>query len=320
VIDIESNLGSLEAERRFDHYESVEIGNRVIHTVERAAITGHLDLVKGSNLFLANEALKGEVEDICAVLALCYRQPVNYYEIEYISDPREKKGKWLHEAVMRRRHSGIVGKIEGDELINYRDLIDGGLDRLLKSYRGLEHRDALSHAMRFLSSSYRMGTLESSYFLCYSALDAVCAASDGSGGFLLPSGEWKKVEKLLGHHLTRLAVSEGFERVLSQMKRKLPELRRTPSVDRIRHICETLGVETRDIWPDGFESGIKKATKMRNDLFHSALLVQPQELERNLVRLRVLTERVILKVLNWPDDKIWRWYDQDLNWINKSRI
>jgi hypothetical protein len=80
-------------------------------------------------------------------------------------------------------------------------------------------------------------------------------------------------------------------------------------------------MKTDDLWPrQGFELGMKMATKMRNELFHSAICKDPQDLSDNLVRLRTLTERIILRALKWPDDKIWVWYDQNLRWINKPQF
>lgn len=319
VVEVSSQLGTLQAEEQFDHYESEEYGNRIIHTVERAAITATLEIPKDRNLYEINEILRSDVEDICLILSLCYRQPVDYYEIRYTPDPEHSKERQLQEAFLRIKHEAPVSKIGRDELINYRNLVGGGLDRLVRSYRDSKRKDDLKRGIRFLSSSFRIVTLESSYFLAYSALESVVSAIGQGERFLLSSGKWKKVEKLFREHLDQIAESEGFGNVVSQMKEKLPELRRAPSNERIKEVCTTLGVETQDLWPrEGFDTGLDLAAKTRNDLFHSASCKNPQELFKNLVRLRTLTERIILKGLKWPNDHIWVWYDQDLKWINKG--
>jgi hypothetical protein len=319
VIKISTSFSPLQAEERFDHYESEESGNRIIHTVQRAAITGEIKVPKGDDLFTVNEKFQTDIEEICLLLSLCYRQPVDYYEIHYLPDPRNARECGLHDSLLRRKRGPSAKKTDEDDLINYRSLIGGGFDRLLRSYSDFEQKDQLSQAIKFLSSSYEATTLESSYFLCYSALESVIAACSDISPFLLNAGKWKRVENLLRNHLDQIAIAEGFKEVLDKMKQKLPELRRTPSDRWTLETCRTLNVKTEDLWPrEGFEVGIKTATIMRNDLFHSALCKDPQGLSDNLVRLTMLTERIILRALKWPDDQIWVWYDQNLRWINKQ--
>jgi hypothetical protein len=318
VVKISTSFGSLQAEERFDHYESVEFGNRIIHTVQRAAIAGEIKIPKGDDLFTVNENFQTDIEEICLLLSLCYRQPVDYYEIHYLPDPRIARECGLQDSLFRRKRRPSVKKKDEDDLINYRNLMGGGFDRLLTSYRHFKHKDQLSQGTKFLSSSYEATPLESSYFLCYSALESVIAASSDISSFVLNAAKWKRVEKLLRTHLDQIATAHGFKEVVGKMKQKLPELRRTPSDQWILETCRILNVKTDDLWPgEGFEAGIKMATKMRNDLFHSALCKDPQRLSDNLVRLRTLTERIILRALKWPDDQIWVWYDQTLRWINK---
>jgi hypothetical protein len=253
------------------------------------------------------------------VLSLCYRQPVDYYEIQYIPDPDAHRDHDLPELLVRRKREAPVKKTGTDELINFRNLIDGGLDRLLKSYRKFCCKEDIGRGIQFLASSFRIVTLESSFFLAYSALECVASAVSEEPHFLIKSGPWKRVENSMRKFIDKLSVAEDFVDVANQMKDKLPELRRATSANRISEMCRKLGVETSDIWPNnGFTSGLNRATKMRNDLFHSALCASTEDLSKNLIRIRTLTERMILKALCWPDDEIWRWYDQDMKWINKG--
>ncbi len=70
-----------------------------------------------------------------------------------------------------------------------------------------------------------------------------------------------------------------------------------------------------DLWaPTGFDSGLGEAIELRNNLFHRAHFEDAYLLQAHLVRLQVLTERLILKALDWPDEKIWRWHDQIVRW------
>ena len=203
-------------------------------------------------------------------------------------------------------------------MINYRNLIDGGLQRLLRTFQNCERAEEISRVIDFLASSYKMVTLESSYFLAYSALDLVSAIHDPTALYLLSSAKWKKLEKALRENLNTIAKEQHLIDILEALKAKLPELRRASGDKRIIEACEALRVNTSDLWPnEGFEPGLKIATGMRNDLFHSALAANHQELVRHLVRVRTLVERMLLRILDWPDDQIWVWYDQNLRFVNQ---
>lgn len=317
AIEVSTGLGTLQVGSRYDHYESEEYGDKIIHTVQRASITGSIDIPKGEDLFSINNALREEVKNICTLLSLCYRQPVDYYEIKYSESRETTTEKERRKALLRRRLNSQEKKNREEELIDYENLIDGGLNRLLQAYNSSTHKEELSRAIRFLAASYKMNPLESSYFLAYSALDLLASTGKADNIYLLGASKWKKVEKLLREYLDSLAKAQGIAAVVDQIKGKLPELRRASGDHRITEACRALSVNTSDLWPgEGFEDGLKLATRIRNELFHSALLESPQELSKHLVRVRILVERLLLKILEWPDEKIWIWYDENLKWLN----
>jgi hypothetical protein len=315
-IDVSTELGTLQVGERYAHHESEEYGNRIRHTVNRVSITGKISVGKGHSLSSAHENLRKEIENVCTLISFCYRQPVDYYEVEYWPEPV----RFGNKSLLRRRRDSFEKKIDQDELINFRGLIGGGLDRLLRTFKDSGREEELSRAIRFLSSSYKIATLESSYFLAYSALDLAASIHDPESLYLVGSAKWKKVQKQLRDYLNTIAESAGIADVLEQIKEKLPELRRASGDRRIIEACDKLGVKTSNLWPsEGFEAGLKSATRMRNELFHSALCESPLALSEHLVRVRSLVERLLLKLLQWPDDQVWTWHDQNLLWINSRR-
>jgi hypothetical protein len=314
-IEVPSKFGILEVAQRYAHYHSTEYGNDITHSVERLSITSTLSDNSGQDWFSINQTIEQEVRAICRLLSFCYRQPVHHYEIEYFrhasGNPRKR--------IWRRRLSAPESTIkQQDELINYRNLINGGLERLLRNFENAQRADEIARVIDFLSSSYKMVTLESSYFLAYSALDLVASIHDPESQYLFKSGKWKKLEKVLRDYLDSIADSHSITGVVNELKQKLPELRRMSGDSRIIKACNALNINTSDLWPnEGFEVGLKTATGMRNDLFHSALAEDTSELFKHLVRVRTLVDRLLLKILDWPDDQIWVWYDQNLKFVNQ---
>jgi len=311
-ITVSTKLGQLQASDRYAYYDSEEYGNKVTHSAQRAALTGSIRIPKGESLASVSKALTEEIQDICTVLSFCYRQPVHFYEIWYVTDPNTTPREHMREATVRRRLRSVSKKIRNDELIHHDNLTDGGLDQLVANYKQSAHKEEITRAISFLAASYKVEPLESAYFLAYSALDLVASTSNAEDSYLLPTSKWRKLQKLLRDYIDSIAEEEEITSVAEQLKEKLPELRRASGDKRIIGACRILGVKTDDLWrKDGFEAGLKSATKIRNRLFHAA----GGDIDGsyvNLIRVRTLVERLLLGVLQWPDERTWTWKDQEL--------
>ncbi|MDQ3816187.1 MAG: hypothetical protein M3362_00685 [Acidobacteriota bacterium] len=312
AIEVSTKLGILEVGERYAHYSSEQHGNRVTQSMQRAAITGTLQIAKGESLASFNKALIDEVKDICNILSLCYRQPVDFYEIWYVTDPNTTPDEEMQEATLRRRFHSINKKSDGDELIHRNNMIEGGLDQLIKNYKEAARKTEITRAIRFLAPSHTREPLESAYFLAYSALDLIASTGNAEDAFLLDPSKWRRIQKLLRAYLDSIAEKEEIGPVVNQLKEKLPELRRVSGDKRVIEACRKFGVTTDDLWrEEGFEAGLKAATKIRNRLFHAAG-GEMDGLYVNLVRVRTLVERLLLGALQWPDERTWVWKDQEL--------
>jgi hypothetical protein len=311
-INVSTKLGELWVGERYAYYESEEHGNNVTHSVQRAAITGSIKILKGESLASIDKDLTEEIEDICALLSLCYRQPVDFYEIRYGTDPNTTSREKRQEATVRRRLHSISKWIRNDQLIHHSNLIDGGLNQLVSNYKKSVHKKEVTRAIHFLAASYEVESLESAYFLAYSALDLIASVTHAEDSYLLAPSKWRKVQKLLRSYIDSIAEEEEITAVAEQIKEKLPELRRASGDRRVIGACHTLGVKTDDLWrKDGFEAGLKSATRIRNRLFHAAG-GGIDDSYGNLVRVRTLVERLLLGILEWPDERTWVWKDQEL--------
>ncbi len=312
-VEVSSVFGTLEASERYAHFEDEEYANKVTHSVQRASITGLIKIPPRETISQVNDALTREISDICTILSFCYRQPVTFYEMQYITDPNSTARELMHTATVRRRLHEQQRKIRDDELIDRDNLANSGLNELLSKYRASPHLEELRRTMRFLAASYKVTTLESSYFLAYSALDLITSAVRGEDVFLMDNARWRRLQKRLREFIDNIAVSEGLTPIVTQLKEKLPELRRTSGVNRVIKACEQLSITTSDLWrKDGFEAGLRATTKIRDSLFHAASLGQVDEMWVNLIRIRVLVERLVLALLEWPDDRTWVWRNQQL--------
>lgn len=314
VISFEASVGSFEACETYEYLDTAAHGNKVTEQIQRASVMGNLKIELGDTLNGLHKRYVEALGDVCAILSLCYRQPVSYYEIEYSS--LKHRGDWP--ALYRRCWSSSRERRSGDELIAARNLTNGGLQKLLNELACVKSRDSLLRSMHFLAASYE-ATVEIGYFMAFSAMEnAVNSCLEEHEMELVTKSQWKKMEPVLREAINEKSASiEVSDVARDEIKRKLPELRRASLQSRVECACRRFEPKTSDLWPiEGFSEGIRKAASTRNDLFHSADAEGAEDMYGDLVRIRTFTERLLLQILKWPPDDIWVWYDQDLKWLN----
>lgn len=314
IVSFETCLGTLEARETYEYRSMREYGNDITQCIQRASIMGQITVPKGQTFYAAHEMLKLEVDNACTALSLCYRQPVDYYEIEYFESG---DGFPRAEALFRRRWSSSREKQRGDELINVRGLLNGGLWQLIQAIRSCPESQSVTRAIQFLASSYE-ASLETSYFMAFSAMETVVnSCLDDGARRIVSAPTWKKVSRQLRKTIDELGVELKIP--VDGMKDKVAELNRATLVARVEEARARFEPKTDDLWPDRpFLNGIQNASRIRNGLFHAADPTTSKSMYGDLVRIRIFTERLILKRLAWPEDRIWNWYDQNLKWTNQG--
>jgi len=312
------NIGKGTAFTRYTYEEHNVFDNKATIQIERPSLTFEIS----TDLNLSTSGIKDEVEkearDFSLILSLCYRKLVSWYEINFIIIPKDRNLRTVSPLIRKKVYTQAYPDHE-DELINHRDLIKGGLPTLVKNFRGSPQIESLRRSITFLASSQSNHTIEVKYFLSIISLESFC---DGlieldQEKVKIPSGKWQKIEKILRNSIEPLSEQKEMVNYIERIIKKLPELKGITTLDKILYSCKTLEIDANDLWQkDGLEAGLNKALNMRNHLFHRAYYEDPYLLYANYVRIQVLTERLILRHLKWPDEKIWRWYDQKIRRSN----
>jgi hypothetical protein len=305
---------SIEGATTYEYDGAIENGNKVTKQVQRATLMGMARTEPGQSLYGLHEKLKSDLADVCTALSLCYRQPVDYYELEYrLTD--SVGPAWIRQ--YRRRWTSIKTRLRGDELIYIGALTDGGLQRLASSIQQFHRAADLRRAITFLSGSYAASP-ETAFFMAFSAMETIvaCCLNDDNG-YVVGSSAWDRIRHELQRTINGLAGTD--ENIRRSLGEKLPELRRVTLARRLKVACERFSPRVDDLWIDiSFDEGVRRATNIRNGLFHAANSKVEDTVGGDLIRIRTFTERLLLKLLSWPDGSIWTWYDQNLRWANQG--
>lgn len=319
-IEWDVSIGKGKAFVRYTYEDYNIFDNKANVQIERPTLFYDIDISKNLSSKNIRDFIQDEARDICLILSLCSRKTVSWYEMHFTLISDDKDTHVIQPIVRRKIYHRTYPDYE-DELINHRDLINDGFHKLVCALRNSPLKESLRRSISFLSSSESDNTIELQYFLCVISLESLCDGfiENSYKEIKIPTSKWKKVEKILRRSLVDLSEEPEYSSVIEIVKKKLPELKGITTSDKIIYCCKKLNARSDDLWvQEAFEEGLSKALEMRNHLFHRAFCDEPFELYRNLVRLQILTERLLLKALDWPDDKIWRWYDQKLIRINRA--
>lgn len=316
-IEWKTPFGVATARMHYVYEDSIILGDKAIVQMRIPSISVKLDSTQSYSVTDVMQGLRKEMPDVCTLLALCSRQTIHWFDIGMTLRAREPRFANMVQPKIRQSADKINYSERLEELINHRDLINGGFENLLAKFRGSPHSEVLRRAIPFLVVSYAPGFAETRYFLCYSALNALCNSIEQISPNL-SGGQWNRIESELKTALNDALSKEGKQSEFDLMARKIPEIKRAPEIDVMLDAIERMGIKTDDLWQGkSLDSGLQEARKMRNALFHAAERDDIWRMEDNLVRLRILTERMTLRILEWPTEKIWKYYDQDLHWINQ---
>lgn len=303
----------------FYEYEKANVGiEKGLLQVQRCQIRLEGNIQPSLNVSKLFEALENELEDALLVVSFLSRRWVLWYELSGMFIPEDGLEYSIVNVKKRREVSQVSPNQYRECLLDNRTLSEGSFQGLLIAYQTSPVKETLRRAMIFAVSSYERDVLESQIVSIYSAVEALVDGMSKKERIMysLNKTDFESLSQKL-----RECVLDFFERNIESLKSspqevidKLPELRRVPLKDRLLKLCGQYGVETGDLWLDGTipEDGFGEIFRRRNMLIHQGALLDPQDLYEDLVRLRTVAERFVLKLLSLPSEKIWPWAFQDL--------
>ena len=313
-IVVTTSLGELTADETYTYHSEKEFGNRVRRQIGQSTLRGEFVIPAGQSLHTTSEKLEKELAPIKSALSLCLRKHIKHYEIRFLNVNKRSshtalyRSKLYQHDEMRSMH---------DVLIEPRSLVDGGLQRLASAIDQYPSREDLIRAIEFLASSFD-GMVENSFFMAFSAMETVINLAVGDDE---AKGLSKKQQKTVRHALYPAieAITKELGLDADSVKAKLPELYRPSLATRVNIACEKWHPQTNDLWPDiGFHAGLSCAAKVRNGLFHAADYSDGFALSVACVKIQTFTERLLLRLLDWPDSSLNPWRDQHLKRLNQS--
>jgi hypothetical protein len=312
-IVFKSYFGELTLMQSFAYRKGNEHGDQTTKRIERLVLAGEITVPRGKSLHEVNETLKDEMHRVRLALSFCFRQPVQLAQINYV----DISGGQVAPIYYRHRFHENLTRLEIDEFIHSMNLGGDRLQRLVEKIHQQPRSPDLVRALNFLAVSYA-STLENGFFLAFSAMETVVdiAVSTVEPTKLAPT-HWKALNTAVKKAIKLTAAVRGFD--ASDILAKVPELQR-PSIRRqVERACGHFNPKVDDIWlGTNYLDGIAEAAALRNGLFHAAQYSDNRALSFALVCVRAFTERLLAKILDWPDENLWVHRDQPLRAMNLS--
>ncbi|SFK43348.1 hypothetical protein SAMN04488082_12422 [Desulfomicrobium apsheronum] len=311
-----SELGDWMALDQYSFIKKEYYKNNAIMSFSKPIVTFTINTQECSLKFIL-DAIMDEIEDVTSLLSLCNRRSIQWGQIQITPFSRNTT---VTCPVIRKYTPHKSYQKNTFSLIDHADLINSGFEVLLKSYKSSNIKNELKNCILFLSLSYLENAIEINFFHSIIALECLC---DGltqiyKKEISIPSSKWKTIESNLKITIESLSSQDEIAKYCERLIKKLPELKRPSVIDKIVFCTNILEIEKDDIWNKlDFNFGLQNALYLRNKLFHMAHCDDVYLLNENTVRIQILTERLILKHLGWPDEKLGTLYSSRLQRINR---
>jgi hypothetical protein len=316
-------LGSENEMRvRYTYERALASGDNAYLQVERPCIIQKRRCNGQSSFRETLAAIQAEISDYLLIASLVSREAIDWYQIDVLR-PKRDELRGVLQGSLRQTITEHSSSRHEWPLVDYSTLKNGLFQRMTEALRQSTTSDMIRRAISFEVASWTQRGLENAYVLCQAALEAIIAVLEEDTALIDESkAPWNKIDKSIVAALKALE-KEGTltAELLGMIRKKLPEFRRAPIVDKIIFHAHRLSIKTEDLWPNStnFADGLRLALQQRNLLVHSAFIEDPGEAYRNLVRIRVLAERFILAALGVRQEEIGSLHDQAVLFINRGR-
>lgn len=293
----------------FYKYERGKIG--VEDAVHRIKIYQIRINKKFNNSFFVKDIIPNieeELEDILWLLSFINRRRIFWYEININFFSVEQK-MLIPEFTQRRKISRSKEKKWKEYLISQQDLADGGFYKLLKTYKSFSLKGELRRAIIYTVASYERDVIEAQIQSIYLAIEVLVNSLSEKYNFLniIPKAPFnlllKDLKGTISHFFSNMKIENKNKK--SQIIKNILGLNTIPFVDRFYQLIKELKIETLDFFkePDELKPRLEEIQIRRNRLIHKGEVKEIDKLYEDLVILKALSERIILKLLNWPIDK-----------------
>jgi hypothetical protein len=310
----ETNLGTAEL---IDNYRYVkdQIGlDDATVRIQRCEVIIEVKSDSSASLKSLLRSLPEILDDDLWFVSFLSRKRIAWYAGEAIFIPNQGSGKSFKQAIVRRQrglgYEGAMGfgKDGHDLLVLRKELRKSLFEKMLINYKASKFKAAMLRTIQYVLMSYEKGYFETHMGNAYLALESLISAihpSNDKGGSnrLLDSVRFQALSEKISNVIDGEVKDES---VASKIKQKIGVLNSRPYYDSVIAAVNTYGVPIKMLWPTGanVESELHGIISRRNFYIHQGRIDDFNQYLYDFVRLRNLTEILILKIVGCPDEMI----------------
>jgi len=295
-IKITSELGEMILALNYQFEDNqIVAGNKAVTRIESPSV--YIELKKASwepsHFF---DKVENELSSLIMLLSFLSREHVSITSIELLA--MVDRGA-IYPSPKR---SITVNQLDWppEPIFKADDFAIDDLASMVKCFESARTYDVLMRTMGFIVSSYSADSLETSYFLTHSALEALCKAITiyiaGVKVQDLPSNDYgcvveiyKKMDTVLKRKVEVKPVTDSLRVVIAIYRLKV-----NTDIKQENELGWSRGWHDRIL---GWEHGVMETFKNRNSLFHESLVEDPKRLRNDLYRLQTIFELIALKII-----------------------
>jgi hypothetical protein len=275
-------------------------------TIQRPCLVKTFVTAEATDLVTIMDYIETELNDSLRLLSFLSREWVDWFKMSVRVEWAKEDRQYSTECTRRTEiWENYPADNREEPLLCESDLLDGEFFRLLSALRSSPINQHLRRTIAYSLSSRHGPRDESHFLLAFAAFETLINVLDEQNPLLrIEDIDWnalcKSLKKTIDAHGKAHELAD--EQVVL-IKRKLSELKRPPVIDKMIFHLARLAPETGDLWQDPvslkdqFIEGLSEAIRQRNVLVHATSVNDFGNLRRDLARIQLLFERLVLGIL-----------------------
>jgi hypothetical protein len=304
-------LGKVELLDNY-HYLNEKLGfDDSLLRIRRSTLTLHVDISEKTSIKDLFQKISQELEPYFWLISFLGRDRIIWYSGEILVLPNDENGDNFRRGYAKKERYLKYLKSQNENywfqlLVKREWLLNDGMNSLVINYLNSSYKDVIRRSIQYLIITYEDSYFDSHLSNIYTALECLVSGlrENANTGPILDPIKFKVIRKELENVILSNLTDESSKKLIERLGNLNNNSAFPPFPLQLFNLLCDYKVDLDNVFPPS--SDIPKALEeihaRRNNYIHSAEMADVHKYIKDFWRLQVITELLILKVLDCPDE------------------
>jgi hypothetical protein len=280
--------------------------------IRRSTLTIHVDISEKTSIKDLFQKISQELEPYFWLISFLGRDRVIWYSGEIFAIPKDDNHDNLRRGYAKKERYLKYLKTRRDDhwfqlLVEREWLLNNGMNSLFNNFLNSPFRGMITRSIQYLIMSYEDSYFDSLLSSVYTALDClVTGLRETYTGPILDRCEFTPIRKELENVIRKSVNGEPSKKLIDRLGNLNNSSAFPPFPQQLFNLLSDYEVDLDKVFPPSSDIPrvMEEIYARRNKFIHSAEMDDPDKYIKDFMRLRVISELLILKILGYPNDAV----------------